>query len=1241
MSIMKTYGTERIDTSDTEVSRIFAGALTLLSVLGLLAVGAGLGLILAHAAGELNERHLTSDQKGDALDGVYTVDRIELADNREGPLQFQSPVQFLEAGGALFSDGDSNRTLELTTSETIIIDEIVTRSIELPPLFENSTTIETLIEELIVFCETQSVTVLETLLQQITTFIEGFGTKVDGYETRFEMYYMDYVTRNSTFWSNEDRINTFNVTCNGTQVASVITLFNATESRLQLLIDAHQVNMFNYTTQLARYDNISTLVGTQLAANCSGLLNLETTLLQLQIDYNATVVTLNTTTNACDNCAAALVNATARFDTLVSYETALNGSLNTLLTETADLGANTTALETAATNTLMLAQNVTATGTQLVQDYDVLNASAAALQSNITSLRDLALVLQSNYSQLETDVSQLDVLITNTLNLVQHTVANCTLTNETLISQLLADFELLTQNISATRTLVLGTLANTTRLDNLNDLQQRLAIIESDIIALDLDYTNALAQFTALNASFVALEMQYTSLLASFGLLETDYVSVLATFTTLQSLFNTLNGTYNAINTTITVNAENITQHELRIATLEPDLGCNITSIDGATPAMVFQAIANQNMSRGTPVSLRPDAAGVVVGNQRVAPARGVRFEDSLSVGSTTSISSGLLDPTFGQTTLDNADFLYTIFDSREPSIINNITTGKRGGVVKLSPSKEAVWYAAAQTNNFDSVNFVDIEYNAFTDTIWLRSQSLGTNADGLFLFDADDYDTPSFFSPISDPGSTIVLLELSRSGKWLHAEIISGVQGFAGERYASISINSHGVLCGGFMVQTNNQVTFANGSSIAISAASVPDATWYHAIYCYDTTTKLLISADLLTSESFEYRPSSSPVVVFDAGGILLAMYHFGRSGNVSFTLTNGFVTQTTGQPGQLNGLGEPTQPGGNLHYIVSRIEPTSCRPVWVKQFLCLNGGCFFSRDIRLDLFAMQQQGVIILKILGDTNTSLAYDTPGNVLGQSTAHFIVAFSKVDGSFINAHRFPSSATSAFRRSGTFYYDARMDALHCVDEFTVMALATGIGIAYQNETFSFGFPTASVGAFLRFDGSIDRLGHLTFFNRAFDDAPYTFYFAIAVNSHGTIYMLSGDNFYGPFETFATYQDIDGLGQLLEAVPRTVTVPGTAVYSLTTFSQEDFWPIGVLRADAVKGEVVDVVMRGSTTIGGNFFSADDVGGVFHVDVVNGGTMARTRVGDRSQVGIKTSAADEFLVDIHTTPLIGSDQ
>jgi hypothetical protein len=135
------------------------------------------------------------------------------------------------------------------------------------------------------------------------------------------------------------------------------------------------------------------------------------------------------------------------------------------------------------------------------------------------------------------------------------------------------------------------------------------------------------------------------------------------------------------------------------------------------------------------------------------------------------------------------------------------------------------------------------------------------------------------------------------------------------------------------------------------------------------------------------------------------------------------------------------------------------------------------------------------------------------------------------------------------------------------------------------------------------------------------------------------MFTGTEGRGPFEsaTGTAALQLQGLSHTLESS----VVPGANTYSLTTFSQEDYWPIGVLASDVLEGQTADVFMRGSAVFATGLFGADDVGGVYHVDTVGGNTIARTRVGDRAQVGMKTDAVDEFLVDIHTTPLIGSDQ
>jgi predicted nucleic acid-binding Zn-ribbon protein len=1224
--------------SETGVGRILVEIARVLVISTALLLGVVcLVFILVHATGELDSRHLTSDQKADAEDGIYAVDRIVLADDGDGPLQFNSPVQF--AGGVQFGDGvafGANGTLRLPTEFITTIDTIVTRSIELLPTGEpplvNGTTVETLIDELIVFCQTQNVEVLETLLDQITTFIEGFAATVEGYDNRYDVYYADYLTRNTTFWDNEDRIATLNVTCSGnnTQVASFITQYNATEARLDLLIIAHGVNVFNYTTLLNRYNNASATINTLLGFNCSGLMDLDMTLRALQMDYNATVITLAGAEAECDDCAAALLNATARFETLLVYETTLNDSFTTLQSETIELGANTTALYTLANATFAQAVNLTSDLVALESDYQTLNASAAALQTNITGLRDLALLLNDSYTQLESETTVLQSELDAATLVVQATIANCTQTNATLIQNLLLDFQTLESNVTTTRTLVLGTLANTTLLDDLSALEQRITDVEAAIVVLNQRYVDALANYTTLNGTLAALQLEYDAILTSYGLLQTQYTTLLSQLTVLQSDFNTLNSTYTSVVADLDANALVITDHESRIAALEPDFGCNVTSTTPApTPGFRFRAVAHEDMARGTAVSLTLAQGGSARNEQRVAPARGIKFQDSITVASLVSPTS---TPRFAQlanTVVDNADFIYTLFSARDQAVEVANVTGARGGVVKLSPSKEGVWIAWGQVvagATTSTLFFSDMSYNVQTDTLWLRTVPL-FDFDSFELFDATDYTAPSISSNLVN--CQFMLLELSRNGKWLHAEIvIHDTPVFQLE--SLITVSSEGVLCSSFVVGDLNQpLLFDNGATVAVGGLGGADSGIYTGCFCYDTVTRTLIAAQPFVPTAaqengfYTVALDHMPTVVFDSGGILLVGFQYFVDDPITITLKDG-STKTT----------PPDAATAGGHYFLARIDPASCLLIWAEQI--------FSRDSPpvspFALFALQAQGMLMIETLISNMAPLSYGTLANVLvtlpnNQDQVYFI-AFSKNDGALLDFKSFNTDNTVLNTDIvGKYYYDERTDALHIALRLSIPAGT----LEYGGESFS--VDTAFDGIiFYRFDGGIDRLGYLTFVGIPNEGETDTL-LGLAVNSHGTIYMFTGTEGRGPFEsaTGTAALQLQGLSHTLESS----VVPGANTYSLTTFSQEDYWPIGVLASDVLEGQTADVFMRGSAVFATGLFGADDVGGVYHVDTVGGNTIARTRVGDRAQVGMKTDAVDEFLVDIHTTPLIGSDQ
>lgn len=1221
-----------------------------------------LGGFIFHVVDKPDSRHLTSNQKDDALNGIYEVDRIELADDSDKPLRFLGPVQFLAgfdlARGANNIDG--NKTLEISSTVTTTINEVVARSVQLPPSGTSTdvTTIETLLSELLVFCETQSVSVLENLLQQITTFIDSVDFVVDGYATRYDTYYADYLARNTTFWDNEDRIAGFNVTCNNTDALAFISLYNATENRLQLLVDAHQVNVLNYTAQLVRYDNISATVNVQLGTNCSALLELQALLLQLVTDYNATTVNFAAVEAACDDCAGALRNATVLFQLLTMYDDTLVSGVVTLFNETAEVGANTTALLAAANATLVRAQQITSDATALVAEYATLNTTAATLQSNITSLRDLALLLASNYTQLASDVTLLEADITTANNIVQETVTNCTATNATLILQLISDFEQLTLNVTTTRSIVLGTLANTTRLDDLNDLEQRLSAIEATIISFTSVYDAVILDYETLNTTLSLLQGQYSSLVTEYTNEVTRLTTLQNELVALQDDFTDLQNALALIQDTLTNNTATISDHETRIVALEPGFACTLANSPNAL--VINQGLAAQNHLPGHPMTVAPSETSTTI---RFTEARGVKFQDSRTLFNYIASSNFAREfrSTVGyNSAVDNSDFVYSFvtfqweWDAGVAQIISYLGyslsfDGPNDfcAVSKTSPTFDAAW--VAYINGNADVECGDLQYDRTTDTVWLTivySYASATPGGSytLNIYGADSDTVPQLTIERSDLYGSYqdsALLQISRAGRWLHIEtmehqklpapatpVASNDKGFIDR----LVINRSGTLCASVYMNAGlGDFVYRNQSLVLFPEATITsapnDTLATEGMFCYNTVTRQVIAANTITDAPV-HSPAVSQYLTFDRGNNLffIMVLELPTPGFTNVTLADGVTLVQLQSQGVENEI-----------FVVARVDVASCRAVWAKQWMIPNNVTRLVLATTQPKIVATENNLMVMvrrdqtlvggyNITYDANFVIEIPSTGNVV-QLFRSIVIEIEKTTG----AAKRSEWINALLRPSNSLTYDERTDQVHMFDAFG----GTTLGYRYRDESFR-QTTQSTVSGFLRFDGTILKLGHFT------PIRSDTSAMRIAVNSHGMVFAvqqggksermtftnlaISNNLVYGMFQEL----DLNFAGDDREV-------------RLICFYQEDQWPLGIQRIAAGSVDQVEITMRGTMLIGDGYFGAEDVGAVYHNDLSSGAgaTMTRTRVGEHAQMGIKTITPDMFLVDIHTTPLIGSDQ
>lgn len=730
------------------LTKVSIGICTLSTVL---LVGAAVlfGLFAAHTTSdslfdELNDQHLTDDEKDALLDDDDREVSLIVAATAGAPIVIKSDVVFNEQVIL-----QNNLTVVETVLRRLITRRLVTRTFEgAPGDLVDITELITIIEERLNPNPDALAMFTATLISEMMRY-QNIQDTVNATCTDYSELILLEQTQQSNLTDQNVRIADLEgLVSNGTAVnGTVFETYN-----VNTLIDIYNALFTNVTMLETSVDNLideavmledSINMFLNMSGNGTRVLGVivnETLILTGQIGtlFNDTSALVT----ACQNSSA---QATNLLSLVTTQLTLVNVTQLTVINSTlTQIGLDITAIY----DFLNQIEILTGSHTTYINELQLLNVTVVSAKNNITALLDQTEVfldaanntivttdnalVQTNIT-LQTFVTTVETFLNNSGIAL---LSNVSAANTTLYQE----YDLLITNFTTLEGLVLVLESN------LTDLWTRVGIAENNvtvlaplIIALDSDISTLLSDAAALELLTTTLEIDAGVLNDTTTTLLTNVLALNSTFVTLQSDTDVLNATAFAQQTTID-------DHESRITVLE-DIVASIGTIDD--PVYYEQILptltAGESLVSGNVVSI--DETG------RVVLASGLRevdefvyaqqfnstlLGDTLTVGASDDIHAG------AATAIDAYDNMYLTINyegnavtfenntltNQVPSIITDNRDRIYSGVgdvllAKYNYAQQFVWKVVVDSALSATISGISV--SPVTQDIWVSGSVLAT----------------------------------------------------------------------------------------------------------------------------------------------------------------------------------------------------------------------------------------------------------------------------------------------------------------------------------------------------------------------------------------------------------------------------------------------------------------------------------------------------------------------------------
>ena len=1132
---------------------------------------------------------------------------------------------------------------------------------------------------------------ITTLLDNAVSIIDTISIQLIDHQDDLTTYYTSFESRNDTFFINQDRIANFStaVSCNNSAITTFIATFNETSDRLNILIQNYEINLLNFTLLLSEYNSLVNQTEIFLTTNCSAIFELVMLYEDVEMEYEANLVVYNATVAACEDCADDIADSTARFITLQTFESNLLNDSSIVFNNVVTLLNTSGTLYADANATYADAITVTNNMQTLITNYIALNTTLTAMKENATTLETLASQLNNNYTNLLNAAEALNSTSQETLILINNLIANCTAANGTQVQNLLDSMNSFIQNITALINSTNNALQvlNIVR-NNVTGLENRMTVVENSLIASETIYNASLDRFLILNATYYLYLSEYTDQSARSTILNGLYNTYLARYTSLLTIITNFNAILSDIEATQTSIAADLVTNESRLLALEPDLCPNVTgAIVRRTNGFTVPLEIKKNMTAGTPV--------IPVSLEGKFPfateARGVSFEYATHIATYANHSNTDLYGISEYIGIDASDSIYvstgftgsvtatwgplnrTLSYNPPAKCLITPNHGSHSFMIqKLNQNMETVW-AAHVGGTVAYAGSAVVKYCERTDTVWTAfhfgpvkecSDKLSTETIELYDVGATvpsfshTYPTKSNASDASE--QSLGLAQLSRSGRWLHFEVIryrnyvhSDTFTHIGIELKAMDLNTHGELAFQALFESASvDGVWQFGDNFNYTTVGGSYGHRYHTV-AYNTVTKTFQWVRPIADYLSTVRDTlSSADIKVDHNGDLYEIFFIrqstgaiGASRNITLLDGSIFTFTIVAATGSIR--------FASLH---SRSRFSDGTYIWGKALEGIS-----NTDVRLTTPVVginnQYSFVAITAevfsgphsiVYGGLNITIAdpaapeFSTQQMVLMQFSK--LSAGSIIDGlNGINFERWRLAVNAEpdreVRESFGFVRDRK-------DRLLLFTQSDQNGRVFLTDNAGFEVihdgQSDEAELYIRFGQNIRDIDYISSISGA--GGVFVLRGPTIINSHGHIITLS----VGSSIEFKGERYVEALTGTALEMERIVGMPalpaGFIPISILVFQQVDSYPMGIIAETAANNSIVDVYMRGNAgPFVPSIFDVDDRGSIFRAAPFRPETTkisSGIKFAQYSQIGLQT-VNDTFLVDIHSTPVVGSDE